>query len=511
MNRHLVIIFAAMGIGVLLLAMDISAMNVALSGIEKHFNSDLSTIEWVINGYLLAFSMFIVTGGRLADMFGRKRLFFIALFIFSGASLLGGLAQSDTWLISARVIQGLGAAILWPCIIGIINASVSDKNRGIAMGLILGSAGLGQSIGPITGGAFTELLSWRWILLLNVPLGLITAGLTYYSVKIKDTKILDEKIDYAGIATLSLGLVSLMYALNQSPFWGWTSPYTIVLLALSVILILSFLAIERRVSSALVPPDLMNNMAFMIPCFVIALLSPAFFGVLLYLPQFMQKFLGFSSLKSGIGLVPSMIVWALVSPFAGKLYNHYGPRILSCTAGILIGLAAFLFSLLHVESNYMSLIPGQIILGIGLGIGFSTLTTAAIGSANESRSSLAGGLVYMFQIGGGALGLAISTTIFTADGKRSIGGLLDIAGITASEGQKSAMVNFVSGLGSKSDLLKEFSPQLSDKIISIVHDSYLFGLHDAMLFVSAIAIVGGVISLFFIRNQDVKINQKATR
>ncbi len=144
MNRHLVIIFTAMGIGVLLLAMDISAMNVALSGIEKHFNSDLSTIEWVINGYLLAFSMFIVTGGRLADMFGRKRLFFIALFIFSGASLLGGLAQSDTWLISARVIQGLGAAILWPCIIGIINASVSDKNRGIAMGLILGSAGLGN-------------------------------------------------------------------------------------------------------------------------------------------------------------------------------------------------------------------------------------------------------------------------------------------------------------------------------------------------------------------------------
>lgn len=504
MNRHLVIIFIAMGIGVLLLAMDISAMNVAVSGIERHFHSDLSTIQWVINGYLLAFSMFIVTGGRLADIFGRRRLFFIALFIFSSASLLGGLAQSDTWLISARVVQGLGAAILWPCIIGITNASVSDKNRGIAIGLILGSAGLGQSIGPITGGAFTELLSWRWILLFNVPLGLLSAGLTYYSVKIKDTKIPDEKIDYAGIATLSIALVSLMYALNQSTAWGWSSPYTITLITLSAVLILSFLAIEKRVSSALVPPDLMNNSAFMIPCFIIALLSPAFFAVLLYLPQFMQKFLGYDSLKSGIGLVPSMIVWALVSPFAGKLYNHFGPRILSCTAGVLIGLAAFLFSTLHVDSGYTSLLPGQIILGIGLGVGFSTLTTAAIGSVNEARSSLAGGLVYMFQIGGGALGLAVSTTIFSADAKRNIGSLLDIAGISVTEGQRTAMYNYLSGFGSRNELLKEYSPQVGDKIISIIHDSYLSGLHDAMLFVSAIALAGGVISYFFIHSSPAK-------
>lgn len=504
MTRHLIIVFVAMGIGVLLLAMDISAMNVEVSGIERHFHSDLRTIQWVINGYLLAFSMFIVTGGRLADMFGRRRLFFIALVIFSCASLLGGLAQSDTWLISARVVQGLGAAILWPCIIGITNASVSDKNRGIAMGLILGSAGLGQSIGPITGGAFTELLSWRWILLLNVPLGLLSAGLTYYSVKIKDTKISDEKIDYAGIATLSIALVSLMYALNQSSLWGWSSPYTITLIALSVILILSFLVIENRVPSALVPPDLMKNSSFMIPCFVIALISPAFFAVLLYLPQFMQKFLGYDTLKSGIGLVPSMIVWALVSPFAGKLYNHFGPRVLSCAACVLIGFAAFLFSILHVESDYMSLLPGLVIFGIGLGIGFSTLTTAAVGSVNEARSSLAGGLVYMFQIGGGALGLAISTTIFTADGKRSIGSLLDIAGISVTQGQKTAMYNYLSGFGLKDELLKEYGTRLGDKIISIIHDSYLFGLHDAMLFVSAIAIAGGVISLFFIHSSSTK-------
>ncbi|MEQ9618551.1 MAG: MFS transporter [Deltaproteobacteria bacterium] len=502
MSRHLIIVFTAMGIGVLLLAMDISAMNVALPVIEKQFDSHLSKIEWVINGYLLAFSMFIVTGGRLADIFGRKKLFYISILIFSGASLLGGLAQSDTWLICARVVQGFGAAILWPSIIGIINASVSDDRRGLAFGLILGSAGLGQSIGPITGGAFTEFLSWRWILLLNVPLGILTAAITFFSVRIKDVKTHGEKIDYEGIATLSLGLVLLMYALNQSASWGWSSLYTLGLLVLSLILIITFLSIEKRVPSALVPPDLMQNRGFMIPCFVISMISPAFFAALLYLPQYMEQFLGFSSLKAGIGMVPAMLVWAFVSPFAGKLYNVFGPKFIVSAAAVLIALGAFLFSLLTPESGYTSLLPGQVILGIGLGIGFSSITTAAIGAVNQSRSSLAGGLIYMFQIGGGALGLAVSTAIFTDISKRSLASTIGHAGITLNGAERNTVENFLSGLESKSRLVEQFSPAVGEKIVSIVHDSYILGLHDAMLFVSLISIAGAVLSLIYIEGKS---------
>jgi len=332
MNRQLVFLFTAMGLGVLMQTMDITAMNVALSSIEKEFGSTLSTIEWVISGYLLAYSVFLVTGGRLADIFGRRKLFYISLAVFSFFSFLGGIAQSEWWLITARIFQGIGAAIMWPSIIGIINASIPSEKRGLSYGLILGIGGLGQSIGPIIGGAFSELLSWRWILLLNVPLCLVAASITFYTLKIKDIKTVGEKIDYAGIATLSFGLIILMYTLNQAESWGLVSPYTITLIVISMVLFWIFLQVEKKVPSALIPTDVMQNKEFVILCIVVALFTPAGFAALLYLPRYMQQFLDFSTFMSGLGLVPAMVLWALSAPASGMLYNRFGPRILVFTA-----------------------------------------------------------------------------------------------------------------------------------------------------------------------------------
>src|SRR5262245_12356369 len=211
-----------MGLAVLILANDFTALNVALPAIEKAFDTNVSTVQWVINAYALVFGVLIVTGGRLADMFGRRRVFFIGTTIFMAFSLLGGLAQNEYWLIAARAAMGVGGALMWPAILGMTFAALPKEKAGLAGGLILGAAGIGQSIGPILGGLLTQYLSWRWTLFINIPIGLIAMFVTWRKVHQPRVDTGEERIDYAGIATLSIGLFSLLFALDQATGWGWT-------------------------------------------------------------------------------------------------------------------------------------------------------------------------------------------------------------------------------------------------------------------------------------------------
>lgn len=258
------------------IAVDIAAINVALPAVEKAFRTDVDTIEWVVNGYVLAFGVLMVTCGRLADTFGRRRIFFLGLFVFGMSSLVGGLSNSAGILIGARVVQGAGAALLWPSILGIIYSSVSDDKKGMAVGLILGAAGVGNAAGPLLGGVLTEYASWRWVLYLNVPLSLAAGILTYLAVDAQPAGSGGKKIDYPGIAAVSISLVSLMYALNQSTSWGWGSYKTISLLVLSAVVMLLFIRIERRTEEALIPGDVMSNVPFMLAAAIMFTVIPPF-------------------------------------------------------------------------------------------------------------------------------------------------------------------------------------------------------------------------------------------
>ncbi|HVQ59069.1 MAG TPA: MFS transporter, partial [Solirubrobacterales bacterium] len=236
----------AMGIAVVVIANDFSAINVALPTMEKDFDTDVNTIQWVVNAYALTFGVLIVTGGRLADMFGRRNAFFLGTAIFASMSALGGAAQSEAWLIAARVLMGIGGALMWPAILGMTYELLPEEKAGLAGGIIIGAAGLGNAIGPLIGGIFTQELSWRWIFFLNVPIALFAVLVTYFLVHVKEPEAKDQRIDYPGIAALSVGLVSLLIALDQVADWGWSDPRVIGLLALSAILVLAFVPIERR-------------------------------------------------------------------------------------------------------------------------------------------------------------------------------------------------------------------------------------------------------------------------
>jgi EmrB/QacA subfamily drug resistance transporter len=404
-----------MAVAVVVIANDFSAVNVALPTMEKDFSTNVNTIQWVVNAYALTFGVMIVTGGRLADMFGRRSAFFLGTAIFASMSALGGAAQTETWLIASRVLMGIGGALMWPAILGMTYELLPEDRAGLAGGLIIGAAGLGNAMGPLIGGVLTDALSWRWIFFLNVPISVFAVLVTYLFVKIPEPEAGEQRIDYGGIAALSIGLVSLLIALDQVDDWGWGDPRVVGLMALALVLLAAFVPIERRAGdSALVPRGVMRNESFRASCLAILFMSATFFAALLYLPQFMQKQLGYSPLEAGLGMLPFLGVFALVSFVAGPLYERLGAKSLASFGAACIAIAPFLFSRLDAGSGYDSLIVGMVVLGVGIGSFYPTATTAGVTSVDESKTSLAGGIVYMFQIAGGSIGLGLTTTVFSS-------------------------------------------------------------------------------------------------
>jgi EmrB/QacA subfamily drug resistance transporter len=316
-----------MGVAVVVIANDFSAINVALPTMERDFDTNINTIQWVVNAYALTFGVMIVTGGRLADMFGRRNAFFLGTAIFASMSALGGAAQTETWLIATRTLMGIGGALMWPAILGMTYALLPEEKAGLAGGIIIGAAGLGNAVGPLIGGVLTDALSWRWIFFLNVPISIFAVLVTYRLVHVTEPDEGHQRIDYPGIAAISVGLVSLLVALDQIDDWGFGDPRVLGLFALAAVLLIAFVPIERRAGThALVPRAVMANESFRASCLAILLMSATFFAALLYLPQFMQHQLGYSPLAAGVGLLPFLATFAGVSFVAGPLYERLHRR-----------------------------------------------------------------------------------------------------------------------------------------------------------------------------------------
>src|SRR5262245_16408831 len=420
LDRGTKLALVAMAAGVFVIANDFTSLSVALPQIESDFDADVATIQWVINAYALVFGVLIVTGGRLADMLGRRRMFYTGAAIFAGFSVLGGAAQDELWLIACRALMGIGGALMWPAILGMTFDVLPDDRAGLAGGLILGAAGFGNAAGPLIGGVLTEALSWRWILFLNLPVALFACYVTSRTVR-ESRGEAGERLDYPGVATLSTGLVALLLALDQVTDWGWSDPRILALFALCALLLAAFVAIERRAGpSALVPRDVMANRTFRAACIATLLMSATFFAALVYLPQFAQKILDYNPFEAGAALLPLMATFAATSFIAGTLYDRLGARtIVTAGAACLFG-GSLLLSLIARDWGWGALVPGMLVMGVGIGLFYSSITTTAVTALDPSRSSLAGGLVYMFQVAGGSIGLGLTTTIFTTAAEDSL-------------------------------------------------------------------------------------------
>jgi EmrB/QacA subfamily drug resistance transporter len=403
---------AAMAVGVFVIANDFTALSVALPAIEADYGADLTTVQWVINGYAMVFGVLIVTGGRLADLFGRRRIFFIGSAIFAVFSVIGGLAP-DVWvLLAARFLMGVGGAMMWPAILGMTYALLPDDKAGLAGGLIIGSAGFGNAVGPLLGGTLTDTVGWRWIFFLNLPIAIFGILVTWWVIEKDKVSGGERRMDYGGIAVLSAGLLALLLALDQGTDFGWFDARIIGLFVVAVLALTGFVLVERRAGErALVPASVIGNREFLAACMATLLMSALFFSALLYLPQFMMKRLDYSAIGAGAGLLPMMAVFAAISFIAGPLYNRLGAKIVVSAGAACLAAGMFLLSRIAPGTPFSTLIPGMMVMGVGVGLFYSSITTAAITALDKSRSSLAGAIVYMFQIAGGSIGLGFNTAI----------------------------------------------------------------------------------------------------
>ena len=496
LDRGTRLALGAMALSVFVIANDITSLSVALPDIEAEFDSDVSTVQWVINAYALVFGVLIVTGGRLADMFGRRRLFFIGSAIFAGFSVLGGAAQSDLWLIACRALMGIGGAMMWPAVLGMTYDALPQDKAGLAGGLIIGVAGFGNAAGPLLGGFLAETLSWRWILFVNLPVAALACFATWRAIP-PSRPAQREPIDYPGIATISVGLVALLIALDQVTEWGWSDPRILALFALCVLLLTSFVLIERHAGTrALIPGDVIANRGFRAACLATLFMSAVFFASLLYLPQFFQKILSYSPLEAGAGLLPMMAVFALTSFIAGSLYSRLGAKPIVSAGALCLTVGSFLISLVDRDSGFGALVPGMVILGMGVGLFYSSVTTAAVTALDPSRSSLAGGLVYMFQVAGGAVGLGLTTTVFITASEDRL--QKDISGERLRDEDLEALQGALAGTESAAEILARFSERTADRLIELVREAFASGMQWSFRLVAALALCGLVVSVLYV-------------
>ena len=498
-NGRTILALTAMGMSVFILANDFSAMNVAMPDIERAFDSDINSVQWVINAYALVFAMLIVTGGRLADMFGRRKVFFIGAALFGSFSFLGGLATDELMLIGARALMGIGGALLWPAILGMTYAILPKERSGLAGALIIGAAGIGQGAGPIIGGVLTDLLSWRWVLFVNAPICLAAILITWRFVHVATPAHARERIDYAGIVTLSGGLFALLFALDQSNAWGWTDWRIIGSFVLAVVLLAAFFVIERRMgASALVPGSVVGNRNFSSACIAIALVGPAFTASLFYLPQFLQKILDFSTLKSGVAMLPMMVLFTGLSFASGTIADKLGVKITIAAGAFFMALGPALLYFVGADSAYVALVPGMIALGIGLGLFYSPATTAGVTALPESQSSLAGGIIYMCQIGGGAIGLGLTTTVFSSVAKSELKEGAASSGAPLTEQQAQDLQGIFVGTESAQAAIQQLGADVANRLITIANDAFAAAFQSSMLLLAALAFGAFLVALFMV-------------
>ena len=416
MERDTKLAIATLMVMAFTIGTDFTGALLLVTAIERELAADISTTQWVLNIYALTFGVLMVTGGRLGDMYGHRHQIMIGAAIFLVASIGCFLAPSIGWLIVARAVQGIGAALLWPCVLALGTTIVDADKRGLAMGLILAGITGGNVVGPLIAGVVTWLGDWRLFFLFNCLTAVLSIVLVLRFLKKETPGKVDQRIDFAGIAVFGLALLGLLYGLDVGADWGWGSPALIGLLVLSAVLFGAFPFVEFRVKDPLLPPGLMRNREFLLVLSTNGLLIPTLFITFLYFPQLMQRTMGWSVLQSSFGMVPLMVLLSVGSLLGGRLYAPIGPKRLLFAGYALVVLAgAWIIVFLTSTSTYVDLVPPMILMGLGATLCVGTAGTAAVSAVPPARAGVAGGLSFMVHLSIGALGVAGATAIMSAD------------------------------------------------------------------------------------------------
>jgi EmrB/QacA subfamily drug resistance transporter len=398
-----------------MVVLDIAIVNVALPSIKVDLGFSQQNLQWVISAYALVFGGFLLLGGRAADLLGRRRMFFVGIVVFTVASLLAGLAWSETSLIAARAFQGLGAAIITPAALSILSTTfVEGRERNIALGVWGAVGGFGAAAGVLLGGILTEALSWEWIFFINVPVGAAAFALTPVLLKeSRDARV--RSFDVPGAVLVTAGLSSLVYAITQAGQKGWLSGQTLGFFAAALALLAGFGAWERRHPEPLMRFGILQTRTVSGANVAGFIMGTALFSMFLMLTLYMQQVLGYSPLQTGIAYLAvagTAIVWSAV---AAQLVTRVGVKPVLVFGMAMLTAGLVYFTQISVDGSYLGdLLPGFLLVAVGIGFSFVPISIAALAGVQPAEAGLASGLINTSQQIGGALGIAALSTIATS-------------------------------------------------------------------------------------------------
>ena len=401
----------AVAFGLFMIMLDNTVVNVALPSIQSDLKVSVSSLEWVVNAYFLTFAVLMLSGGKLADRYGRRRIFIAGLVVFTLSSLACGLAANGETLIAARAVQGVGAAMMNPATLSIIAATFPPRERGTAMGIWVGVSAVALALGPITGGLLAEHAHWSWIFFINVPIGVLAVVAARVVIRESRDTSHEQRLDLPGLVASAVALFALTYSLIEANNKGWGSVEILSLFAVAAVGFVVFLALEHRQRLPMLDLSLFRNRTFSGANATMMLVALAMFGVFFFVSLFVQGILGYSPVQAGASFLPMTLCIIFFAPVAGKLSDRVGARWLMSTGMVLVSISLVLFSLLDQGSTFWNLFPALLVGGAGMALAMTPTTAAAMGAVPIDKAGVGSGVLNSMRQVGGSLGVAVMGAI----------------------------------------------------------------------------------------------------
>ena len=405
----------AVAFGLFMIMLDNTVVFVALSSIQSDLHISQSELEWVVSGYALTFAVLMLTGGKLADMLGRRRIFIVGLAIFTASSLACGLATGAGFLIGARVVQGVGAALMNPATLSIIVATFPPRQRGTAIGIWVGVSAMALAIGPLIGGILTEQINWSWIFFINVPVGIagiIVSRLVHHRVAVTSRR--SSGSTCRDCISSAVGLFGLTYALIEGNNYGWSSGRILASFAVAAVGLVSFVVLEHRQRVPMLDLSLFKNSTFSGANVTMLLVALAMFGVFFFNSLYLGQVLGYSPIQTGAAFLPLTVLIVFVAPLAGRFSDKIGSRWLMGAGLVLLSGSLLSFSTLGVDSSFWDIVPGLVLGGFGMSLAMTPTTAAAMGSVPVDKAGVGSAVLNSMRQVGGSLGIALMGAIVAA-------------------------------------------------------------------------------------------------
>src|SRR3954452_9972844 len=483
---------AAMCFALFMIMLDNTVVNVALPSIQRDLKASISSLEWTVNAYTLTFAVLLVTGGRMGDIFGRRTVFLGGVVVFALSSALIGVAPSQEWLVIGRAVQGIGAAFMMPGTLSIISDAFPPQERGRAIGTWAGVSGLALAIGPVVGGFLTDYVSWRAIFFLNLPVAVGAVLITLFAARNSRDETVDRSIDYPGIAAFSIGLTALILALIEGNTWGWSSTPIVALFVVAVVGLVGFVLIETHRRNPMVDFRFFRSRTFVGANLVAVVISFAMLAQFFFMALYMQNILGYTALQAGVRFLPSTLMIIIIAPIAGRLADRIGPKPLIMAGLSLLAASLFLQSQITVDSGYGTLLPAFVLLGIGIALTMSPMSTAAMNAVDVNKAGVASGVLSMGRMVGGSLGVAVTGALFQG---RFSDRLSELMAGGASKATSDKLFEAVSS-GQSS---KIGHGAHADRMIGYAHDAFIHALAGSMRLSLAVVVVGLVLAAVLMR------------